>query len=266
MLHAPSKAMTTCYKCWSDIRYVIEQKSKAQKIPKPEVVDLQTHLVNVAKQKYIKVKGTKAIPVRDYFDLLHWLLNILIQPYAVVSEIQFSVFKYFDFKFNIPTTVEYRILENLEISERYRLIWLLHHLLSEHPDKYFQFCTPDNLLKRIWMKTWRTTPTWYLSVMKAECNRLSKEKRSGVHENAMGNGSNGRSETVHYEQEEQRVFRKSDYKIKREKEFSYLDYLQEFKSMAGQLYSEGVVTRHVARILNVDHETTWEWIKERLLR
>lgn len=268
MLHVPMKAMTTCYKCWFDIRDTPGEESKTQKIPRPEVVNLQTYLTQIAKQRYIKINGIKAVPTVEYFNLLHWLLNTIIQPYPAISEIQFSVFKYFDFKFNIPKTLEYCTLESLDISERYKLVWLLHHFLSEHPDKYVQFCKPDNLLKRIWMNIWRTTPIWYLGVMKAECNQFSLvEKYRNININGSEikqteNNSNQRNKIHHYEQEEQRFFGKSAYAIKREKEFSYLDYLHEFKPIAVQLYSDGVLTRHVARILNVDHQTTWEWIKE----
>jgi hypothetical protein len=285
-------AMSACYKCWFDLRVEIRKKSKSAATPDPEVGVLQNHLVRVAKQKYIKSKGLKDTPAEHYFDLLHWLLSTIIQPYPLIREIQSSIFTYYDFNFNVPRVAEYRRLERLDVGSRYKLIWLLNRLLKDYPDKYLQFCSPDNLLRRIWLGRWRQNPLWYICVLEAEQGQLFltdkdiSDGRGDFKMNLHKNRSKRRNPIAYYEKQERQLFGKSDDAIKMEKEFVEIDYSDEdnveweplyqdqynltaarlysdeFNQAAAQLHSDGVRTIHIARILNMSRITAWEGIKE----
>lgn len=287
MLHFPKRAITSCYKCWFDLRDTVEQKSKIQMMPEPEVIDLQKHLLQASRQTYIKTKGVKSTPTEQYFDLLHWILNTIIQPYQVLHEIQTSIFKYYDFNFNVSRFLEYCRLECLDVVNRYKLIWLLSRLLTDYPDRYLQFCSSDNLLRRIWLGRWRQNPLWYLWVLETEQKRqfLNNGEVSDILENHRMIHSKRRNEIAYYEEQERLLFGKSDETIKMEKEFVEIDYsdqynlkweplyrdqynftaaqiyLTEFIQIAARLHSEGVRTIHIARILNVSHVNAWKYIK-----
>lgn len=228
--------MTICYECQFDFRDMARRKPEKTITVKPELVEFQEYLVLAAKQDYIQITGSEDIAARDFFDVLHWILSIIILPHKAARKIRASIFEYYDLNLDCSCLSKEQTLESLSTRDRSELIWLLSRLLVDRPDRYFRSCASHDALRNIWMNKRRLTPFWYSGVIFGECNRLTRRAKS----------SDANRLDV----------------VKRNKQFAKLESSDEFKYLAAQLRSAGFRTSCVGRILNVGHLVAGQWIKE----
>jgi hypothetical protein len=195
----------------------------------------------------VNIKGSRKTASGEYFKILHWMLRITTHWHPITREIKKAISTCYGLDphtYNLP---EKDSVESLGVSKRYELIRLLRHLLIDHPSKYLQSSSANDLMCRIWFGKWLGTSFWYSSMTCVGRNRNNIADRQfnieqpntllgcSIERNKKRTGMVERNPTI---------------------------YSHELKSAASQLSSDGISTLHIAGILNVPRIEAWEWIKE----
>lgn len=250
--------MTVCHKCQFDLRDVTAH------IPaEPEIGRFQEHLINVARQGYIEIEGFENTASDTYFAVLNWILSVLFQSHELMRELQDAIFAYYNFDLSISRFTKKDVLENLNIRSRYEWIWLLRRLLIDHPHRYFRSYAQHNVMNRKWISKWMKTPSWYLSVMRAEGSRRNLASRQFNIKQESLITCHSRNRPVFLD-EVRGYGTKYDiacHFAKKQKSPAHsFDYTDDLKRAARQLFLDGVSVGDIAHLFEIKSRTVGVWI------
>ncbi|MFL6335340.1 MAG: TniQ family protein [Pyrinomonadaceae bacterium] len=166
-------SMVVCRKCRFDLR-----DAAIQPRAESEVIEFQEHLLDVARQGYIKIRVVKNVASPTYFSLLYWMLGMLLEKHRLMRGLQSAIFKHYALDLNISKLPKKYALESLAVGTRYELMWLLHRLLLDHPDRYLekiwqpvQKRLTSDVMVGVWRSRFLRTSYWCIPVADMESNR-----------------------------------------------------------------------------------------------
>lgn len=258
--------MMACRNCRFDLRM-----APSQQPAETEVIEFQEHLVATAERGYIEIEGIDNIASPDYFAMLHWMLSVVIQPHKLLNSLRESIFAYYDLDLNISLLTKKNALETLGVTARYELVWLLHRMLKDHPDRYlrdtspYQPMTPANLMDRLWYSKCLRSPAWFLPMMYAERDRqrVSCRNQIDVKQSDAVSPFRTRPERIndvgdYGDRTINPHFFDKTINGRRKKQQNYPDV---YKQTAQALFSDGFSPHDAARILDVSPRIVAVWIE-----